>query len=223
MVLAVRETRLAGFFPTTQPTNPVGYNLTTKVQTLIQSLINVGTLVSCLFMFKFGARMSPRTGLWTASVFGVVSIAAQIGSQNLAALYVGRVVLGISNGFPLGVMFVVPVLISAARFFLAETPRYYVARDQEDRAVAAIRKLRGVKDEEQLRKNAWLEEQEAGPARPSSPACSGLLCHFPLPAALCRRCAMPLDSQWAPPAVGLTGHNTGTALCVCRFQWVDDL
>ncbi|KAK3899805.1 general substrate transporter [Staphylotrichum tortipilum] len=204
------------------PTNPIGYNLTTKVQTLIQSLMNVGALVCCLVMFKFGGHISPRTGLWAASFFGAVSIATQIGSEHLAALYVGRVLLGISNGFfstysviyigesapaylrgaaigmvafqiyfgsligilvdnythvhtgrksyqiPLGVMFVVPLLISTALFFLPETPRYYVATGQEDKAAAAIRKLRGVKDEVQLRKdvaimkNAWLQELETG-------------------------------------------------------------
>ena len=192
------------------------------MQTLIQSLISVGSFVSCLVIFKFGGKISPRAGLGAASLLGAVSVAVQIGSEHIAALYVGRVLLGLSNGFystysviyigesapaylrgpmigmvafqiyfgaligilvdnftavhtgrksyqiPLGVMFVVPVLLSAALFFLPETPRYYVATGQEEKAAAAIQKLRGVKDGDQLHedvaimKKAWLEERETG-------------------------------------------------------------
>jgi MFS family permease len=177
--------------------------------------------VSCLVIFKFGGQISPRSGLWAASVLGAVSIAAQIGSDHIVALYVGRVLLGLSNGFyatysviyigesapaylrgavigmvafqiyfgsligilvdnythvyagrksyqiPLAVMFAVPVIISTGLFFLPETPRYYVATGQDDKAAGAIRRLRGVKDEDQLRqqvtimKNSWLEEMES--------------------------------------------------------------
>ena len=68
------------------------------MQTLLQSLISVGALISCLIMSKFGGHISPRNGLWAASLLGAVSVAAQIGSDHIAALYVGRVLLGLSNG-----------------------------------------------------------------------------------------------------------------------------
>ncbi|KAJ4297351.1 hypothetical protein N0V88_004269 [Collariella sp. IMI 366227] len=203
------------------PTNPIGYNLTTQVQTLLQSLISVGAFVSCLIIFKFGGQISPRSGLWVASLLGAVSIAIQIGSDHIAALYVGRVLLGLSNGFystysvvyigesapaylrgavigmvafqiyfgsligilvdnythvyagqksyqiPLGVMFAIPIIISIGLLFLPETPRHYVATNQEDRAAEAIRRLRGVRDDSQLgeevaiMKTSWLEEVES--------------------------------------------------------------
>ncbi|KAF9771390.1 hypothetical protein IL306_010972 [Fusarium sp. DS 682] len=188
------------------PTNPIGYNITTKVQTLLQSLISLGALAACILIFNFGRFISPRVGLWIASLFGIVSVAAQMGSTHLAALYFGRVMLGFSNGFystfsaiyigestpinigaligivvdnstqvmlsrlsyqiPLAVMFVVPVMMSVGLVFLPETPRYYISKGQDDKAEAAIRKLRGITDDERIRedimimKNAWLEETE---------------------------------------------------------------
>lgn len=82
-----------------QPQNPIGYNISTKVQTLIQSLIQLGGLVACLLIFKWGRLLSGRWGLWTASFVSVISVALQIGSTHLAALYIGRLLLGFSNGF----------------------------------------------------------------------------------------------------------------------------
>lgn len=190
------------------------------MQTLLQSLISLGALAACITIFKFGSSISPRVGLWIASIAGVISIAAQIGSVNIAALYVGRVLLGFSNGFystysaiyigestpaylrgaaigmvvlqinlgaligilvdnytqartsrlsyqiPLAVMFVIPVLITIGLIFLPETPRYYISKGQDDKAEEAIRRLRRVADEAQLRediaimKNGWLAETE---------------------------------------------------------------
>jgi MFS family permease len=203
-----------------QPTNPIGYNISTKVQTLLQSLISLGSLAACIAIFKFGSSISPRVGLWTASVVGIASVVAQIASTHIAALYVGRILLGVSNGFystysavyigestpaylrgaaiglvvlqinlgaligivvdnttqtrlsrlsyqiPLAIMFVIPVLMTIGLLFLPETPRYYISKGQDDKAAAAIRKLRGISDEAQINeditimKNAWLEETE---------------------------------------------------------------
>lgn len=206
--------------PLEQPLNPIGYNISTKVQTLIQSLINLGALVACFVIFKFGSFISPRTGLWLASAVSVISVAVQMGSVHVGALYVGRLLLGFSNGFystyaaiymgesapaylrgpvigmvvfqislgalmgilvdnytkvhlgriayqiPLAVMLAIPVMMSTGLLFLPETPRYYISKGQDDKAAAAIRKLRGVTDAAQLSedvavmKTAWLAETE---------------------------------------------------------------
>ena len=180
--------------------------------------MQLGGLITSIFIFAFGTSISRRLGLWVASAFGLVSLAIQIGSTNLAALYVGRLLLGMSNGFyltysvtylgeiapayirgsivgmvtfqtsfgaligilvdrytaadfsrasyqiPLAVMLVIPVMISVGIIFLPDTPRYYMSRGREEKAVDSIRKLRGIKDEDRVRgdvaeiKAAWLAE-----------------------------------------------------------------
>jgi len=67
---------------------------------------------------------------------------------------------------PLGVMYIVPLIMGILLLFLPDTPRFYVARGQDERAVNAIRRLRGIKDESFLRaevadiKNAYVLEEE---------------------------------------------------------------
>lgn len=82
-----------------QPENPIGFNISTRVQTLIQSLIQLGSLVACIIIFGYGRLFHGRVGLWIAGLTSVVSVGIQIGSKHLAALYVGRFLLGFSNGF----------------------------------------------------------------------------------------------------------------------------
>lgn len=69
------------------------------MQTLLQSLISLGALAACIIIFKFGGYISPRVGIWLASAISAVSITMQIASTDIAALYVGRILLGFANGF----------------------------------------------------------------------------------------------------------------------------
>ncbi|KAM5347442.1 hypothetical protein ACJ41O_010447 [Fusarium nematophilum] len=93
-----------------------------------------------------------------------VSFGALIGIlvDNYTQVYLSR----ISYQIPLAVMFAIPVLISIGLFFLPETPRYYVSKGQYDNAARAIRKLRGVTDELQIReavevmKSSWIAETD---------------------------------------------------------------
>ncbi|KAF4445448.1 High-affinity glucose transporter RGT2, partial [Fusarium albosuccineum] len=123
------------------PANPIGYNISTKVQTLLQSLISLGALAACIVIFKFGSFISPRVGLWVASLVGVVSVAAQIGSTNLAALYFGRILLGFSNGF----------YSTYSAIYIGESAPAYLRG-------AAIGMV--LRDDIAIMKNAWLEETE---------------------------------------------------------------
>lgn len=182
--------------------------------------MQLGGLAASIFIFLFGAMISRRIGLWTASAFGIVAIVIQISATHTAALYVGRLLLGISNGFyltysvtyiseiapakirgsvvglvtfqtsfgaligilvdnyttkdlarkayqiPLGVMLAVPILIAFGLIFLHDTPRYYVSRGREDLALASIRSMRGIDNEDHIRadvaeiKAAWEAENE---------------------------------------------------------------
>ncbi|KAJ5929002.1 hypothetical protein N7466_007958 [Penicillium verhagenii] len=77
----------------------LGYNISTSVQTLIQSLMQLGGLLSSLFIFKYGGSISNRNGLWIGSALSCLAIILQITSPHVAALYIGRLFLGVSNGF----------------------------------------------------------------------------------------------------------------------------
>ncbi|KAF8859029.1 general substrate transporter [Acephala macrosclerotiorum] len=81
------------------PEITIGYNISTKVQRLIQSLMNLGGLTAAFGCYALGPRASRRVGLWIACAIGVIAISLQIGSTTLGALYAGRFLLGISNGF----------------------------------------------------------------------------------------------------------------------------
>ncbi|KAJ5374861.1 hypothetical protein N7517_006867 [Penicillium concentricum] len=81
------------------PENILGYNIKTTVQTLLQSLMQLGGLVASLVIFKYGSWISNRWGLWTGCALSCLAIILQISNSHLPALYVGRVFLGISNGF----------------------------------------------------------------------------------------------------------------------------
>ncbi len=202
------------------PTNPIGLNISTDVQRLIQSLMNVGGFLSAIAIYASHTRVSRRIGLWAGCFFGFLSISLQLGLHNLGGLYAGRLLLGMSNGLlvpycvtymtesapsllrgpivgmstfqtslgalfgilvdnycqpyggtkswkiPLAVMYIVPGFLTILLVFLPDTPRFYVMQGQEEKAMRAIRRLRGVKDEAFLRaevediKSAFLMEQE---------------------------------------------------------------
>lgn len=202
------------------PTNPIGYNISTNVQRLIQSLMNVGGFLSAVAIYVSHTRVSRRIGLWMGCSFGFLSISLQLGLHNLGGLYAGRLLLGMSNGFlvpysvtymaesapsllrgpivgmstfqtslgalfgilvdnycqpyggnaswmiPLAVMYAVPAFLTILLVFLPDTPRFYVTQGKEEKAMRAIRRLRGITDETFLRaevediKSAFLMEQE---------------------------------------------------------------
>ncbi|KAL2195184.1 general substrate transporter [Corynascus similis CBS 632.67] len=81
------------------PTNPIGFNIRTDVQRLIQSLMNVGGFLAAVAIYAAHTRVSRRAGLWAGCAFGFLSISLQLGLRNLAGLYAGRLLLGVSNGF----------------------------------------------------------------------------------------------------------------------------
>ncbi|KAK3359507.1 general substrate transporter [Lasiosphaeria hispida] len=202
------------------PTNPIGLNISTDVQRLIQSLMNVGGFLSAVVMYTMGGRLSRRVGLWLGCLLAFVSISVMISVTSLGGLYAGRLLLGMSNGFfvpysatymteaapsllrgsivgmstfqtslgalfgilvdnytksiggnaswqiPLGVMYFVPTFMAIFLIFLPDTPRYYIGKGDDEKALWAIRKLRGISDDALLRaevediKNAYLLEEE---------------------------------------------------------------
>ena len=61
--------------------------------------MQLGGLLTSIFIFTLGSGISRRLGLWLASAFSLIAVSVQIGSTSFAGLYIGRLLLGISNGF----------------------------------------------------------------------------------------------------------------------------
>ncbi|KAL2401546.1 Major facilitator-type transporter ecdD [Exophiala dermatitidis] len=75
------------------------WNIGPTVQQLISSLMTIGTFVSSLMVGPFSARFGRLHGLWAATVLNFVATSVQIGTTSKAALYVARLILGISVGW----------------------------------------------------------------------------------------------------------------------------
>ncbi|KAH8884138.1 general substrate transporter [Thozetella sp. PMI_491] len=78
---------------------PGGYGLDSTFQQLITSLLILGGFLSSLVAGAFSVYFGRKTGLWVACVFTVVGVAIQMSTEDKGAIYVGRLVLGIGNGF----------------------------------------------------------------------------------------------------------------------------
>lgn len=81
------------------PSNPTGYGIDPVVQQLIASLLTLGSFLSALLAGLFSQWFGRRQGLWLACLLNVVSCVIMIATTSTGALYVGRLLLGISNGF----------------------------------------------------------------------------------------------------------------------------
>jgi predicted MFS family arabinose efflux permease len=61
--------------------------------------MQLGGFFASVFIFKYGTHISNRRGLWIGCGFSIIAIILQMSSVHFAALYAGRLLLGISNGF----------------------------------------------------------------------------------------------------------------------------
>jgi MFS transporter, SP family, sugar:H+ symporter len=93
------------------PALPGGYGISTTVQQLITSLVSAGMFVSTMAAGWFCNRFGRRGGLWAGNALMVISVVIQIAATQVEALYVGRLVLGFSNG----------LLVVCSQLYLQET------------------------------------------------------------------------------------------------------
>lgn len=164
---------------------------------MIGSLLTLGAFLSSLTAGSFAHFFGRKTALWLACLLTAIGCAIQVNTTDKAVVYVGRLILGIGNGFlvtfsniytaeaspahlravmvalfsewvnigsiigavvtnatqsrldkasyqiPIGILFVVPVVLAAGLFFVPESPRYLVNRGKMDKARAALESLRG--------------------------------------------------------------------------------
>ncbi|EMR68135.1 putative general substrate transporter protein [Eutypa lata UCREL1] len=81
------------------PSQPGGYAIEGTFQQLIGSLLTLGAFVSSLVAGAFARFFGRRIALWLACILNVVACAIQIGTDNKIAVYIGRFILGLANGF----------------------------------------------------------------------------------------------------------------------------
>ncbi|KEF56624.1 uncharacterized protein A1O9_06813 [Exophiala aquamarina CBS 119918] len=61
--------------------------------------MTIGTFISSLMVGPFSAKFGRRHGLWAAAVLNYIATAIQLGTTSKAALYISRLILGISVGW----------------------------------------------------------------------------------------------------------------------------
>ncbi|KAK8016585.1 hypothetical protein PG993_014774 [Apiospora rasikravindrae] len=76
-----------------------GYAIGGTFQRLIGSLLTLGAFLSSLCAGAFAHYWGRRYALWAACALNAVACIIQVASSDKAAVYVGRLALGIANGF----------------------------------------------------------------------------------------------------------------------------
>ncbi|OOF99286.1 hypothetical protein ASPCADRAFT_504730 [Aspergillus carbonarius ITEM 5010] len=75
-----------------------GYILSSSIQSLTTSIINVGELVGAVSSYLVNDRIGRRGGLFVSSTFVVLGVVFQVAADKLALLIVGRLLLGYAVG-----------------------------------------------------------------------------------------------------------------------------
>lgn len=68
-------------------------------QQLITSLMTLGSFISSLVAGFFSAYLGRKQALWLACALNAIAVAIQIATTNKGVLYLGRLLLGLANGF----------------------------------------------------------------------------------------------------------------------------
>ncbi|KAL7778153.1 hypothetical protein CFE70_004829 [Pyrenophora teres f. teres 0-1] len=81
------------------PHSPTGYNISTDRQQLISSLMTLGAFLSASFAGVFATKLGRRHCLWLASALCCISNVVMMTTTNIAGLYIGRLLIGLANGW----------------------------------------------------------------------------------------------------------------------------
>ncbi|KAJ3567571.1 hypothetical protein NPX13_g6718 [Xylaria arbuscula] len=179
------------------PSQPGGYGIGGTFQRLIGSLLTLGAFLSSFVAGVFANYFGRKAALWSACLLNAVACIIQIATTKKTAIYIGRLVLGLANGFlvtfsniytaeaspahlravmvalfsewvnigsiigsavtnktknsldkssyeiPLGILFIVPTVLSIGLLFVPESPRYLLYRGNSESARKSLETLRG--------------------------------------------------------------------------------
>ncbi|RDL32040.1 Uncharacterized protein BP5553_09442 [Venustampulla echinocandica] len=81
------------------PKIKIGYGIDPTFQQLITSLLTLGAFLSSLVAGIFAGYFGRKAALWCACVVNCAGLATQIATTNKGVIYLGRILLGLSNGF----------------------------------------------------------------------------------------------------------------------------
>lgn len=81
------------------PKRPIGYGIDPTFQQLISSLMTLGSFISAILAGVFGTWFGRKHAIWFACVLNAIAAAVQMASTSKGAIYFGRLLLGIANGF----------------------------------------------------------------------------------------------------------------------------
>ncbi|KAI1751996.1 general substrate transporter [Xylaria castorea] len=81
------------------PTQPGGYGIDGTFQRLIGSLLTLGAFLSSLVAGVFAHYFGRKAALWSACLLNTIACVIQISTESKVAVYIGRLILGLANGF----------------------------------------------------------------------------------------------------------------------------
>ncbi|KAI0117435.1 general substrate transporter [Daldinia grandis] len=81
------------------PSQPAGYAIEGTFQRLIGSLLTLGAFLSSLVAGAFAHFFGRKVALWLACGLNAIACIIQISTTDKVAVYIGRLVLGLANGF----------------------------------------------------------------------------------------------------------------------------
>ncbi|KAF5008143.1 hypothetical protein FDECE_5579 [Fusarium decemcellulare] len=81
------------------PETAIGWNISTTRQQLISSLMTLGAFISSSLAGFVAAKLGRKTCLWLACLLCAVANIIMMTTTHIAALYVGRLLIGLANGY----------------------------------------------------------------------------------------------------------------------------
>ncbi|KAI1102418.1 general substrate transporter [Jackrogersella minutella] len=178
------------------PNTAIGWNISTVRQQLITSLMTLGAFISSATAGLIAAKLGRKACLWLGCLGCVVSNIIMMTTSNINALYIGRLLNGLANGYfmtfsqlfiqesspakyrglfltafqfctsfgtligtivdwatasrldrsayliPLGLIFIVPLILAIGLFFIPESPRWLILQDRIEDGQKSLEWLR---------------------------------------------------------------------------------